>query len=78
MHCHSKINLNHGLCTCSGKGHPVVRTSGQALLEVVGRYPSGETEVDTGYGKFSSSAMGAATDLMNWREGSYDSEMGPE
>jgi hypothetical protein len=22
--------------------------------------------------------MGAATDLMNWREGSYDSEMGPE
>jgi hypothetical protein len=56
----------------------VARTSGQALLEMVGPYPSGQTEVDSGYGESSSGAVGDVTHVMNWQEleGHDNSEIG--
>jgi hypothetical protein len=39
----------------------VASTSEQALLEVVGRYPSSRTEVDSRYVVFSGGAAGVAT-----------------
>jgi hypothetical protein len=45
----------------------VAPTSGQVLLEVVGQYPSSQTEIDSRYGVFSGGAAGVATNLMNWQ-----------